>query len=67
MRVPPLWWPLVTNHGAPPCRSRARGAPFEFRVGGGQVIKGWDRGIVKMSFGERAVLHIRVRRTAVPN
>ncbi|CCW66330.1 unnamed protein product [Phytomonas sp. Hart1] len=33
-----------------------RGRPFVFRVGCGQVIKGWDEGIVQMSKGERSKL-----------
>jgi len=37
--------------------SRGR-APFEFQVGVGQVIQGWDQGIVRMSLGERAKLHV---------
>ncbi|OQS05900.1 FKBP-type peptidyl-prolyl cis-trans isomerase [Thraustotheca clavata] len=38
--------------------SRARGTPFEFRVGVGHVIKGWDEGMILMSKGERARLYI---------
>eukprot|EP00466_Bigelowiella_natans_P019393 jgi/Bigna1/46574/estExt_Genewise1.C_50210 len=38
--------------------SRDRGQPFEFTIGVGQVIKGWDEGVMKMSLGERSVLHI---------
>merc|ERR1712196_359263 len=38
--------------------SRDRGSLFEFTIGVGQVIKGWDEGVVQMSLGERAVLHI---------
>lgn len=39
--------------------SRDRGAPFKFRIGKGEVIKGWDQGVAqvgKLSFnlqGER--------------
>ncbi|XP_071953077.1 peptidyl-prolyl cis-trans isomerase Fkbp12-like [Antedon mediterranea] len=36
--------------------SRDRGKPFKFKLGAGQVIKGWDVGVAKMSKGERAVL-----------
>ena len=32
--------------------------PFEFRVGTGEVIKGWDQGIMQMSLGERSKMTI---------
>lgn len=35
-----------------------RGSPFEFKIGTGEVIKGWDEGVLKMSLGEKAILHI---------
>lgn len=38
--------------------SRDRGKLFEFTIGVGQVIKGWDQGVIKMSLGERATLDI---------
>ena len=34
----------------------ARGRPFEFCLGSGQVIAGWERGVATMKVGERAVL-----------
>merc|ERR1711965_935916 len=38
--------------------SRDRGSPFQFTIGVGQVIKGWDEGVMQMSVGERATLNI---------
>mmetsp|Transcript_125518 Transcript_125518/g.280082 ORF Transcript_125518/g.280082 Transcript_125518/m.280082 type:complete len:239 (+) Transcript_125518:3-719(+) len=35
--------------------SRKKGDPFKFRLGLGQVIKGWDRGVATMFKGERAL------------
>lgn len=38
--------------------SRDRGQPFQFTIGVGQVIKGWDEGVLRMSKGQKAVLNI---------
>lgn len=35
-----------------------RGRPLNFAVGVGQVIRGWDEGVMTMSKGEKAVLTI---------
>jgi len=35
-----------------------KGRPFEFQIGLGQVIRGWDDGVMQMSLGEQATLYI---------
>ena len=35
-----------------------KGRPFQFVIGVGQVIKGWDEGVMQMSLGEKAILKI---------
>lgn len=35
-----------------------RGQPFSFQIGVGQVIAGWDKGVMEMSLGEKATLDI---------
>jgi len=38
--------------------SRDRGSPFKFKLGAGQVIKGWDQGVAGMAIGELRKLTI---------
>src|SRR5215471_872962 len=40
--------------------SRDRGQPFDFRLGAGQVIRGWDQGVAGMKVGE-------VRKLTIPH
>jgi FKBP-type peptidyl-prolyl cis-trans isomerase len=40
--------------------SRDRGEPFNFRLGAGQVIRGWDQGVAGMKIGE-------VRKLTIPH
>jgi len=35
-----------------------RGTPFDFTLGAGQVIKGWDQGLTNMCIGEKRRLKI---------
>lgn len=35
-----------------------RGQPFEFPLGAGRVIKGWDQGVQGMQIGEKKTLNI---------
>ncbi len=38
--------------------SRDRGQPFDFTLGAGQVIKGWDQGVAGMKIGGQRTLII---------
>ncbi len=48
----------LASTGAKFDASRDRGRPFQFTIGVGQVIRGWDEGVMQMSVGEKAILHI---------
>ncbi|CAH3109801.1 unnamed protein product [Pocillopora meandrina] len=36
--------------------SRDKGRPFKFKIGAGEVIRGWDEGVAQMCVGQRAKL-----------
>jgi peptidylprolyl isomerase len=38
--------------------SSDRNEPFEFKLGAGRVIKGWDEGVAKLRVGDHAILVI---------
>jgi FK506-binding protein 1 len=38
--------------------SRDRGKPFSFKLGQGEVIRGWDEGVARMSVGQAVRLTI---------
>ncbi|HZQ60775.1 MAG TPA: FKBP-type peptidyl-prolyl cis-trans isomerase [Casimicrobiaceae bacterium] len=46
------------QHGAKFDSSVDRGQPFSFKLGGGQVIKGWDEGVAGMKVGGKRTLVI---------
>jgi FKBP-type peptidyl-prolyl cis-trans isomerase len=35
-----------------------RGKPFSFKIGRGDVIQGWEEGVMLMSLGEKATLNM---------
>jgi len=46
------------GHGGKFDSSVDRGAPFDFQLGGGQVIRGWDEGVAGMKVGGKRTLII---------
>lgn len=46
------------KHGTKFDSSRDRGQPFEFPLGGGRVIQGWDQGVAGMKVGGQRTLII---------
>lgn len=48
----------LADGGAKFDSSYDRGEPIEFQIGVGQVIPGWDRGVMRMTLGERARLSV---------
>ncbi|MES2323334.1 MAG: FKBP-type peptidyl-prolyl cis-trans isomerase [Pseudomonadota bacterium] len=54
-----LYKPMATGgRGRKFDTSRDRGEPLEFRMGAGQVIKGWEQGMLGMKVGGRRTLII---------
>jgi len=49
---------LTLTNGKKIDSSRDRGSAFEFNIGMGEVIQGWDEGLMKISVGQRAKLTI---------
>uniref|UniRef100_A0A7S4UZB0 peptidylprolyl isomerase n=1 Tax=Alexandrium monilatum TaxID=311494 RepID=A0A7S4UZB0_9DINO len=48
----------LTKSGKKFDSSMDHGKPFKTVIGVGQVIRGWDEGVPKMSLGEKAVLQM---------
>lgn len=53
-----LYYGILKSNGEEFDNSYKRGRPFTFTVGRGEVIEGWDKGLVGMKKGAKAVLFI---------
>jgi FKBP-type peptidyl-prolyl cis-trans isomerase FkpA len=53
-----LYEAAATDHKGKQFDSSRNGAPFRFPLGTGQVIKGWDQGVLGMKVGESRRLTI---------
>ncbi|QGI58315.1 hypothetical protein CEK27_000440 [Fusarium fujikuroi] len=49
---------IVTKHMLIQTQGYDRGTPLDFVVGSGQVIRGWDEGLLDMCIGEKRLLTI---------
>jgi FK506-binding protein 1 len=47
---------FLSDNGTVFDSSRTRGKPFKFKIGKGEVIRGWDDGVAQLSVGQRAKL-----------
>lgn len=48
----------VPGSDAPFDESYSRGTPFDFVIGQGQVVQGWDEGLIGVEVGSRVILQI---------
>ena len=53
-----LYDPNASENKGTQFDSNANGTPFTFQLGTGQVIQGWDRGLLGMQVGGRRVIVI---------
>lgn len=48
----------ILENGTPFDSSYDHGRPFQFVIGSGRVIKGWDQGLMGMKEGGKRTLHV---------